>query len=92
MCCLWFLIWTGVAVVATHIHRFAPYGPGVSATVPLAAVAALYLIVRRKPSGFAKGLGISLLITLAIALAFGYIGTRYHDNKPPANGTGNGFE
>lgn len=92
MCFVWLFAWSIIIALAAHIHRTSAYGPAIGNAVPIVVVVALYLMLRRKPSAFSKGVGYSLLITLVIALAFAYIGTRFHDIRPPANGAGNGFE
>jgi len=93
LCFLWFFMESIVYALAIHNpHRWSTYGPLLSVGVPLAVGILMYLLLRHRPSAFTKGIGFSVLITLILALLFAYIGTRYNDTKPAANGAGNGFE
>ncbi len=93
LCFLWFFVETAVyALAIRNPALWSTLGPVVSVGLPLVIVTIAYLLVRRKPSAFAKGLGYSLLIALILAVIFGYIGTKYHDYKPSKNPAHNGFE
>jgi hypothetical protein len=93
LCFLWFFVESLVFALAAHNPvKWSIYGPILSVGLPVAIGLILYLLFRDKRSTFSRGIFISLLITVVLALAFAVIGTRYHDTKPPANGSGNGFE
>ncbi len=89
---IWFFTESVVFAFAAHDPgKWSVLGPLVSVGAPLLAGLILYLLLRRRPSAFSRGLGFSLLVTIVFAILFAYVGTKYHDNKPAANGS-NGFE
>jgi hypothetical protein len=93
LCFVWFFVESFVFALAAHDPAsWSTYGPIMSVGIPLAVGIILYLLLRVKPSNFSKGIGYSLLITLILAVAFAYIGTKYHDTMPSSNPAKNGFE
>jgi hypothetical protein len=88
---IWFFVESLVFALAAHDPaKWSVYGPIASVVVPLLVGTVMYLLLRQKPSAFSRGVGLSLLVTIVFALMFAYVGTKFHDNKPAANG--NGFE